>query len=204
MPELLPALSQRRAKRAFDARPVPPDAEQLLWQAVSVAPSQGNCQPTRVLVAESPAARESLIAALSDGNRHWARAAPLLCALVANPEHDSVRTSSDGTERELWAFHVGIAIGNLMAQATALGIVAHPMAGFDEPAVRTAFQAPPQIRVVAVVAIGYPGSPETLPVDLRERESAPQVRLPLSTLVGRDMWTPALDISARGLRKPRS
>ena len=204
MPELLPALGERRAKRAFAAQPVPPDVENLLWQAVSVAPSQGNSQPTRILVATSADARARLTAALSDGNRQWAPAAPLLCALVANPEHDSVRTNSDGTERELWSFHVGIAAGNLMAQATEAGLIAHPMSGFDEPAVRAAFHAPAHVRVLAVVAIGYPGSPETLPTDLQERESMPRQRLPLSALVGRDEWNPGLDVPARGPRKPRS
>ena len=96
MPELLPALRERRARRAFATRSVLSDVEDLLWQAVSVAPSQGNSQPTRILVAESPDARERLIAALSEGNRQWAPAAPLLCALVANPDHDFVRALKVG------------------------------------------------------------------------------------------------------------
>ena len=204
MPELLPALSERRAKRAFNGRPVPPDVQDLLWQAVSVAPSQGNSQPTRILVAESPDARERLIAALSDGNRQWAPAAPLLCAFVANPSHDLVRVNSDGSERELWAFDAGIAAGNLMAEATVLGLTAHPMTAFDEPAVRAAFQAPDEVRVLAVVAIGYPGSPETLPPDLQKRESMPQRRLPISALVGKDAWKPEMAVNASELRKPRS
>jgi len=198
---LLSALSRRRATRAFSATPVPPEVEETLWRAVSVAPSHGNTQATRILVARSAAVRAALEAALSDGNRQWAPAAPLMAAIATNPSHESVQTNSDGSVREMWAFNSGIATGNLLAQATALGVVAHPMAAFDEVAVRKAFGAPDDLRILAVVAIGYAGSPETLPADLQAREKAPQERLPLANLVVIDRWTPEHGISARELRR---
>jgi nitroreductase len=199
--DLIEPLAKRRATRAFDVRPVPMDVQELLWRAVSVAPSHGNSQPVRLLVAVSPTVRERLVAALSEGNRQWAPAAPLLFALLANPAHDGMQRSSDGSERELWAFHAGIAAGNLMTEATALGLVAHPMAGFDEPAVREAFGAPPEVRVLAVFAAGYPGALDSLPEDLRPRESTPQERLPIANLVGFDAWHTGMGVSARDLRK---
>lgn len=201
MPELLPALSQRRARRAFDPRPVPRDLQELLWQAASAAPSHGNIQPARILVAESAEARERLISALSPGNRHWAAAAPLLFALVALPEHENPQVNSDGTERHMWPFNAGIIAGNLMAQGTHLGLTTHPMAGFDEPAVRGAFGAPGSVRVLAVFAVGYPGSPDSLPEDLRVKETMPQERLPLERIIATDRWDPELGVSAREWRK---
>ena len=51
MAELLEALAERRARRAFDPRPVPDDARESLWRAVSVAPSHGNAQSVRLLAA---------------------------------------------------------------------------------------------------------------------------------------------------------
>jgi nitroreductase len=204
MAELLEAWAARRATRAFDARPVPADVQELLWRAVSVAPSHGNSQPTRVLVAVSPRVREGLVEALSDGNRQWAPPAPLLFALVAIPGHDALPKNRDGSERELWAFHAGVAAGNLMAEATSLGLVAHPMAGFDEAAVRAAFGAPAEVRVLAVFAAGYPGSADSLPEDLRPRESKPQERLPIANLVGFDAWHGEMGRSARELRTPRA
>lgn len=201
MPELLPALSERRARRAFLDTPIAPELEQLFWKAVSVAPSHGNSQPVRILVARSQEVREKLIAALSQGNRHWAPAAPLLFAFAALPGDEAPMIASDGTERVVWPFNAGIAAGSLMAQATALGINAHPMAGFDEAAVRDVFGAPDTVRIVAVFAAGYPGSPDTLPEDLRIKETAPQDRLPLENIVATDRWNPILGISARDWRK---
>ncbi len=201
MPELLPALANRRASRAFSNRPVEEELEQLLWKAVSVAPSHGNTQPTRILVARSPETRAALIAAISEGNRNWAPAAPLLFAVAAVPSHDTTPQDFGGTTREVWATHAGIAIGNLMAQATAMGLVAHPMAGFDEPGVRAVFGAPADVRIVAVVAAGYPGDPASLPEDLARKETAPQDRLPLEHIIAFDRWTEVNGVSARELRR---
>ena len=203
MAELIEALSGRRARRAFDPREVPAETRELLWRAVSIAPSHGNVQTARLLVAQSEAVREKLVAALSEGNRNWAPAAPLLVALGSMPEHE--HADSYGEERALWSFHAGIAAGNLMAQATALGLIAHPMAGFDEAAVRDAFGAPGELRVLVVFAIGFPGPVEALPEDLQRRERREQRRQPLERLVAVDRWreengTPARDPSRRGRR----
>ncbi len=195
MTELLPALSARRARRAFAPRAVPADVQDLLWLAVSVAPSHGNAQPVRLLVARSAATEATLAAALSEGNRSWAPSAPLLVALAALPAHE--RGDAYGAERALWSFHAGIGAANLMTQATALGLVAHPMAGFDEAAVRAAFSAPEDLRVLVVFAIGYPGDIETLPEDLQQRERRDQRRQPLDRLVAIDRWGTEHEQAAR-------
>ncbi len=201
MAELLEALTARRARRAFDSRPIEADVEEALWEAVSIAPSHGNSQPTRVVVARSPESRAAVISALSDGNRTWAPAAPLLAAVVAVPAHDFPQKNSDGTTREMWGFNAGIAVGNLLAQATAEGLTAHPMAGFDEPAIRAALAIPDDVRVLIVMAIGYPGPPESLPADLQAKESGPQERIPLTALVVSDHWHEMQAIGAREWRK---
>ncbi|MBI2765127.1 MAG: nitroreductase family protein [Chloroflexi bacterium] len=200
MPEVLDALSSRRARRAFSPSPIPAGVQETLWQAVALAPSHGNSQPWRLLVAESESVRQSLFHALSPGNQSWAGHAPLLVAVAAIPANDTVQREPDGTQRELWAFHAGIATGNLLAQATALGLIAHPMAGFDSAAVRAVFAAPPDLQILAVVAIGYPGDPDSLPDDLRRREDAPQGRLPLDILAARDRWSPAHATSMKEYR----
>ena len=203
MAELLPELAHRRATRAFSPREVEPAVQDLLWQAVSVAPSHGNTQPTRIVVARGGKVREALVAALSEGNRNWAPAAPLLFAACANPAHDVTPPNSDGTIRDLYGLHVGIALGNLMAQATAIGLVAHPMAGFDEPAVRLALGIPADVRVLCVVAVGYPGDTASLPDDLAARERKPQERMPIDHLVSYDRWDERQSPSARELRRAR-
>lgn len=196
---VLPALGERRARRAFAEEHPDLEQEEALWEAVGAAPSHGNVQPTRLLIPRQPAVRDALIAALSEGNRTWASRAPLLVGLGVLPGHEYTR--SYGDDRALWALHAGIALGNLMAQATAMGLVAHPMAGFDEAEVRQAFDCPDELRVLVVVAIGFPGDPASLPPDLRQREGVDPGRIPLSQLVVEDRWREEHGISARELRR---
>ena len=203
MPDVLPALANRRARRAFDPRAVPVEIQRTLWEAVSLAPSHGNGQPTRLVAAAGPAAREALFQALSEGNRQWAGAAPLLVAVLANPQHDFEAPNRDGSRRELWPLHTGIAVGNLLAQATELELVAHPMAGFDEAAVREALGIPQNVRVATVVAIGYPGDLADLVPDLRAREDAPRKRLPIENLVSIDRWDERQAVSARSPKEKK-
>ena len=203
MPEVLPALANRRARRAFDPRAVPVEIQRTLWEAVSLAPSHGNGQPVRLVAAEGPVARAALFKALSEGNRQWAGAAPLLVAVLANPQHDFEAPNRDGTTRALWPLHTGIAVGNLLAQATELELVAHPMAGFDEAAVREALGIPQNVRVATVVAIGYPGNLADLVPDLRAREDAPRKRLPIENLVSIDRWDERQAVSARSPKEKK-
>ncbi len=201
MAEILEALALRRARRAYNSKPVEPDVEEALWESVSIAPSHGNSQPTRIVVARSAEARAALIGALNEGNRQWAGAAPLLAAILSVPAHDFPQKNSDGTVRDMWAFNAGIATGNLLAQATAMGLLAHPMSGFDEPAVRAALAIPDDVRVLVAVAIGYPGESASLPEGLREKEEIPQERIPLTALVAEDRWHESQGIGSREWRK---
>ena len=75
------------------------------------------------------------------------------------------------------------------------------MAGFDEVAARAAFVVPPEVRILAVFTVGYPGTLGSLPEDLQPRETMAQDRLPTEQFVADDRWTPSLGSSARDYRK---
>ena len=174
---------------------------ETLAEAFRLAPSQGNNQPARLLFAIDQGVHEAVFAGLTRGNKNWAGAAPVLAAVAAVPAHDPPLTLPGDVERSYWQFDTGLAAANLMVQATALGLIAHPMAGFDEPEVRAAFAAPEHLRILAVVAIGYPGDVSALPEDLQAREAAPQRRLPAANVVAIDRWSEANDLSFAEFRK---
>ena len=87
---------------------------------------------------------------MTERNARWAKNAPILLISVA-------KLSSDRTGRpNRHAFHdVGLAVGNLVLQASALGLYVHQMAGFSVEAARTEFQIPDGYEPVAVIAVGY-------------------------------------------------
>ena len=87
------------------------------------------------------------------------------------------------------AFHdVGLAVANLVVQATALGLAVHQMAGILPEKISDLYRIPEDYEAVAGIALGYPGNPETLPERLRQRELAPRERKPLTKFVFSGRW----------------
>ncbi|MGH7236266.1 MAG: nitroreductase family protein, partial [Nitrospiraceae bacterium] len=121
-------LQKRWSPRAFSGRAVEADKLRILFEAARWAPSSFNEQPWSFIVAtkDDQANFDRLLRCLLEGNRAWARHAPVLRLSVAK-----LRFEEDG-EPNRHAFHdVGLAVENLVIQATALGLVVHQMAGFD-------------------------------------------------------------------------
>lgn len=80
----------------------------------------------------------------------------------------------------------------LMAvQATALGLAAHQMAGFDWVKARDAFAIPDTYAMGSVMAIGYHGGLTDLDEKFQAQEQAPRSRKPLSEIVLSDWDQPA-------------
>jgi nitroreductase len=87
------------------------------------------------------------------------------------------------------AFHdVELAVGNLITQATALGLYVHQMAGFYPDRVRELYGVPDGFEPVAAIVLGYLGDPAVLPEDLQQRELAPRVRRPIESFVFEGVW----------------
>ncbi len=181
---LHPLLLARRSLRALDpTRPVPPEVITRLLEAARWAPSSGNTQPWRFVVVRSPDALTRAQQALKRGNQTWATRAPLLIVICGNPEDDSI---ADG--KPYYLFDCGLAAENLILQAIEEGLVVHPMLGWQEEGMRAALEIPEPMRVVVVIAVGYPGRLEDLPEDLQQRETGARTRKPLADLTHYDHW----------------
>lgn len=177
-------LKRRWSPRAFAERSVEPDQLRSLFEAARWAPSSNNEQPWRFLVAakETRADWERLFACLVEGNQKWARRAPVLMLSVAKLTFD------DGSVNR-HAFHdTGMAVENLIIQATTMGLFVHQMAGFRIDQARKECRIPDGYEPAAMIAIGYPGDPATLPDYLRERELKPRERNSISEFVFSGTW----------------
>jgi nitroreductase len=96
-----------------------------------------------------------------------------------------------------WAPHdVGLALGSLTLQASAMGIFVHPMAGFDPDKARSVFHIPEDFEPMTAVAIGYLGDPNTLPEKLKARELAPRARKPMNEIAFGAEWGESLKLAA--------
>ncbi len=171
---LNPAIAKRRARRALLADPVSEAQIDLLLQAAHLAPSCFNSQPWRFVVVDDPELLGQVKAAMSRGN-YWTAPAPVIIAVASHVDLDC-RLSD---RRDYFLFGCGMAVGNLMIQATDLGLVAHPIAGFDPVKVKSLLGIPEDYTLVTLVIVGHPGDPSTLSekhreIELGERERRPQ------------------------------
>lgn len=177
-------LVHRWSPRAFGEKPVESHTLCSLFEAARWAPSSNNEQPWRFIMAKKTDHEKKwkrLFDCLAEGNRRWAFRAPVLMLSIA-----SINFEEDGKPNR-HAFHdTGLAVENLVLQATAQGLAAHQMAGFDVEKARVDLRIPLGYEPVAMIAIGYPGDPAVLPDRLRERELRPRDRRPIEewTFVG--------------------
>lgn len=182
---IIEPIAQRWSPRAFSNRPVPDDALLSLFEAARWAPSSRNEQPWRFIVGRKGRDEtwEQLLSCLDEGNRRWAQHAPVLILTVASLTH-----ARSGRPNR-WAWHdVGLATGNLLVQATAMGVHAHPMAGYSAERARTLLGIPEGFEPVTAIAVGYLGDPDALPDDLRASESRPRTRRPLADSIYGAVW----------------
>jgi nitroreductase len=178
-------LSRRWSPRAFAERPVEPEKIQRMLEAARWASSCFNEQPWVFIIATAaqPAEHSKLLSCLVEGNQVWAKRAPLLIITVAKQHFDH-----NGQPNRHAIHDVGLAVGNLVIQATTMDLFVHQMAGILPEVIRESFSLPSGYEPVTGLAIGYPGDLNTLPEEIRERERAPRSRKALQEFVFAETW----------------
>jgi nitroreductase len=188
-------IRERWSPRAFDDRPVPRADLLSLFEAARWAPSSGNEQPWRFVIAERHADPESfdrLIASLVESNQVWARLAPIVGYSVASLTW--ARTGKPN--RHAW-HDVGLSMSLLLVEATSRGLFVHQMAGYDAQKAREACGIPDGFEPVAAFVIGYPGPLDRLDERNRGRETAPRARRPVSESAFQGRWAASLAPESR-------
>lgn len=178
-------LQRRWSPRAFSERMVESDTLRSLFEAARWAPSSNNEQPWHFIVGtrDEPAGYDRLFSCLKEGNKKWAFRAPVLMLSVARLNFEDEGTPN----RHAW-HDTGMAALSLSLQATALGLIAHQMAGFDVDKARADLGIPAGFEPVAMIAVGYPGDPAILDERLRQRELAPRERKSAREIVAIGRW----------------
>jgi nitroreductase len=176
---LIESISRRWSPRAFATTPVSQDRLRQLLEAARWAPSCYNAQPWTFIVGtqDNPETFRKLSKCLVPVNQTWAAKAPVLMLALAE-----LNFAHNGKPNRHAAHDVGLALGNLLNQATILGLQAHLMAGFSGDTARELFAVPDTHDPVTMLALGYPGDPESLPDTLREKELAPRTRKSLDEI----------------------
>jgi nitroreductase len=178
------AIAKRRAYRALDPVGIEDELLKTLSEAGSLAPSCMNNQPWRFVLVSSDEALSELKKTLSKWNA-WAQKASMIVAVCARKEDDC--QNPDG--RDHYMFDTGMATAFLILRATELGLVAHPIAGYDHAAAKKALSVPDEYTLIAFIIIGKHGSDTSVLSEKQlAQENARPPRKPLSENFFRDRW----------------
>lgn len=141
-------VKRRRAYRSLKTCEIDDDLIQELAECASLAPSCYNNQPWRFVFVHRKDVLERLFGALSRGNA-WAKSASMIIAVTSKKDDDCVTSG-----REYYLFDTGMATAFLILRATDLGLVAHPIAGYNEEKVKEVLEIPEDMTVITLVIVG--------------------------------------------------
>lgn len=170
-----PPLAARWSPRAFD-----PEAELTLEDLIGLleaarwAPTWGRRQPVRFLAGVRGDDAFTTLAGLLKRGNSYATAAGALILLCADEGPDERTALYSGVD-------AGAAMANLLTEAVARGLVAHPMAGFDvDEAVEL---IPDGFWPLVIIAVGSLGDYAVVAPEIAERDAQPRERLALAEIV---------------------
>jgi len=142
------AIHTRRAYRSLEYVEITEELIRDLAQSAQLAPSCFNNQPWRFVFAYDSDVLEKLHGAMSRGNQ-WVQAGSMIIAAFSKKDLDCLIKG-----REYYLFDTGVATAFIMLRATELGLVAHPIAGYKEDAVKEILGIPEEMTLITLLIVG--------------------------------------------------
>ena len=150
--EFFEVVKTRQSIRAFQDKPIDPEAIQQILETISRAPSAGNLQGYEVYLVTRCTVRQAL--ARSTGGQDFITQAPLVLVFCAHPARSARKYGRRGTT--LYCLQdTTIACAYAQLAVTALGLASVWVGAFNEDAVRQAIGVGRDLRPVAFLPIGY-------------------------------------------------
>ena len=164
------AIRSRRSIRAYDSRDVEEDKLVRILESGRLSPSASNRQERRFIVIKDASTRELLSEAAR--NQRFVAEAPVVIA-ACSVESDYVMLCG----QPAYAIDTAIAVDHMTLAAVEEGLGTCWIGAFDETKVKKILNIPDDVRVVALLPIGYPS---TIP--------PPKPRKSLDDIVMREKW----------------
>lgn len=168
---LLTLLKTRRSIRRYKPDPVPDELVAQLLEAGRWAPSASNRQPWEFIVVRDVAIRQQVAQHAAFYFIKWAHVgeAPLLIVLCGNARNPAYR--------RFLHEDVGLAGGQIMLQAKALGLGTCWIGALDRKAIAAILKLPEHLEIVGLLTVGFPAE-----------DPPPPPRKPLTEIVHYDVY----------------
>lgn len=142
------AIQMRRAYRSLDPVHITLDLIKDLAECAQLSASCNNNQSWRFVFVYDYEMLQKMHEVLSKGNV-WAKNASMYIAVLSKKDYDCIID-----ERTYYQFDTGMATAFLILRATELGLVAHPIAGYNSQKTKEILGIPSDIEVITLIIIG--------------------------------------------------
>jgi len=165
-------MKERRSVRLYRPDPVPDVIVEQLLEAGRWAPSASNRQPWTFIVVRDQAILQQVAEHAAYYFVRWAHVAeaPLLIVLCGDRK--------SRVYRQFLHEDIGLAGGQIMLEAKALGLGTCWIGGLDRKAMAGILKLPGHLEIVGLLTVGYPA-----------REPRPTPRRPLADIVHYDVYS---------------
>ena len=130
----------------------------MCLEAARLAPSACNSQPWKFIVVDDVELKDKLCQAAFNGIYRissFCKTAPVIVAIVSEKSKFWARVGGRIRDIRYYLIDIGIAGEHFVLQAEELGLGTCWIGWFDEAAVKTLLNIPPQKRVDVLIALGY-------------------------------------------------
>ena len=165
---VLQAIKTRRSVRAYSPRPISDDVMQHMRDALRYAPSACNIQPWKFILVTDAKLRQDLARAAK--SQMWMAEAPVTIVACGYPKLAYPRMGGKHSSLDI---DIAIALDHLMLAAVAEGLGTCWIGAFFEEQVKPILSIPAEVRVIAMVPLGYPTS-EGLNFPVQENQRKPE------------------------------
>ena len=166
MMEVFEAVQKRKSVRAYDSKPIPKEIMERVLEAAVISPSASNRQPWHFIVVTDQEKRKGLSKGQYAKFVHEAPTVIVACG-------DEMLSS------KWYAVDTTIALQSMVLVATGEGLGTCWIGSFDETDVKKLLDIPDNLRVIALLPIGYPRDKidltKALNLVMRKRKSLDEI-----------------------------
>ncbi|MEN6413646.1 MAG: nitroreductase family protein [Veillonellales bacterium] len=150
--DVFDCMRESQSTRMFQQESIPDPTLTRILEAGCWAPSAGNLQPWYFYVIKNQDVKEKVANACYD--QHQVEEAPISIVILADPARSNEQYGERGAQ--LYCLQdTAAAAENMILAAEGLGIATCWVGAFDEREVQEAVEAPPRLRAVAIICLGY-------------------------------------------------
>ena len=145
----LEAIKKRQSVRSYQDKEIPEEILQQILEAGRLAPSACNNQPWKFIVVKDKKLKEKLITACKNQN-FVGEASVVIVGCAINPSYKM------GNGEYSYTIDLAIALEHMSLEAASLGLGTCWIGAFYQDQVKEILGVPEDVRVVALMPVGYP------------------------------------------------